>query len=100
MQPSFFQDESKHEQLCKVKSKIGVDFWCRENSADAGVVTGFMNDYEKYIKAFSAAEVWLDIGAHIGTFAATAAPRVRKVIAIEACPETFELLKLNTAHLQ
>jgi len=75
------------------------DFWCREESDDFALVPGGrrVNGNWKFIKDLRADETWLDIGAHIGTFGAVIAPQVKHVIALEACPETFEVLKLNTA---
>jgi FkbM family methyltransferase len=56
-------------------------------------------DLGRYINAASLDETWLDIGAHIGIFTVPLAAKVKKVIAFEADPENFELLKMNTAHL-
>jgi FkbM family methyltransferase len=44
-------------------------------------------------------DVILDVGAHIGTFAILAASKVSRgaVYAIEACQETFNYLRINTA---
>ena len=98
-QEGFFETEEEKELLRKVKSKDGTEFWCR-NSADEGVVTGFMNDYAKFIKSFGADETWLDIGAHIGTFSVSASPLVRRVIAFEACPENCQILKMNAENCQ
>jgi FkbM family methyltransferase len=75
-------------------------FWCREGSADDNLLTSrIADDNWKYVTDVHADETWLDIGAHIGTFGAVIAPRVARVLAFEACPETFEVLKLNTATL-
>ncbi len=84
-------------KLFSVKSAKGIDFLCREGTADKGIVTSFMKAYDSFTEVLSTEEVWLDVGAHIGTFAVTVAPRVKKVFAFEACPETFEVLKRNTA---
>jgi FkbM family methyltransferase len=94
------EDYPEHRPLPKlfsVKSAKGIDFLCREGTADKGIVTSFMKAYDSFTSALGAEEVWLDVGAHIGTFAVTVAPHVKKVIAFEACPETFEVLKKNTA---
>jgi FkbM family methyltransferase len=42
-------------------------------------------------------DVWLDIGANIGSFAVRAAPLVREVIACEPEPIVYEQLKINAA---
>jgi len=47
----------------------------------------------------SETDVILDVGAHIGTFAVLAASKVPRgeVHAIEACQDTFDFLRMNTA---
>lgn len=44
-------------------------------------------------------DVIIDVGAHIGTFALLASQRARhgKVYAVEACQESFDLLRINVA---
>jgi FkbM family methyltransferase len=44
-----------------------------------------------------AASELLFVGAHVGALAIPAAKRVRRVVAVEANPATFELLKMNVA---
>lgn len=44
-------------------------------------------------------DVVFDLGAHIGYEAVQLAPRVARWVAVEPMPDTFELLRKNTAHL-
>lgn len=52
------------------------------------------DQYYRYI-TLNESDVWLDAGAHIGTFSMMIAPFVRKVIAYEIDHETYELLNVN-----
>ena len=96
MQPSLFE-LADYQRVMPLLRQVG-GFWCREDSADDNLLLSrIADDNWKYVKDLCADETWLDIGAHIGTFGAVIAPQVKHVIALEACPETFEVLKLNTA---
>ena len=82
-------------KLYQVESRTGQKFYCRPNTFDEGIIRGYIDDYSDVIANIHADETWLDIGAHIGGFTAAIAQRAKRVVAIEADPETTEVLKLN-----
>ena len=51
--------------------------------------------YERYGVKLAACALWLDVGAHIGTFALAAACEGCRVVAYEPHPENFKLLLRN-----
>lgn len=89
--------------------RVGDDlFWCRmegDNITDFAVIS---DRYEPWFQAIfkpKVGDLVLDIGAHIGKYSVMASKSVGaggKVIAIEADPDNFKLLRLNieTNHLQ
>jgi len=90
-------------------SKFGpFEIAYREGTADEGVIAHsfdhdiFFSRIPRYIHRED--HIIIDVGAHIGTFALLAATKVPagRVFAIEACQETYNILKINIAinHLQ
>jgi FkbM family methyltransferase len=77
----------------------GFLFGYRKNSVDEKVLADSFThdkifvDVPEFVPDLS--HVILDVGAHIGTFAAFAATKVQTVYAVEACRETFNLLRAN-----
>jgi FkbM family methyltransferase len=65
-----------------------------DNSFDRDTIFAEVPEYQ-----LSPADVIVDIGAHIGTFALLAASKVSDgaVYAIEACQDTYNLLRINAA---
>jgi FkbM family methyltransferase len=81
----------------------GFNVAFRKNSADEYVLKDsfsddiFFPDVPEYMA--SPDHVIIDVGAHIGTFSLLAASKVPngKVYAIEACQDTFNVLRINVA---
>jgi FkbM family methyltransferase len=81
----------------------GFDIAYRKNTADETVIRhSFNNDsFFSLVPEYHPEEghVIIDIGAHIGTFSLLASSKVGqgKVYAIEACEDSFNLLRINVA---
>ncbi|MGH9879467.1 MAG: FkbM family methyltransferase, partial [Nitrososphaerales archaeon] len=83
-------------------------FWCRmegDNITDVAVISDSYEPWFQEIFKPKAGDVVLDIGAHIGKYSVIGGKSVGpsgKVIAIEADPDNFKVLRLNieTNHLQ
>ena len=76
----------------------GLDFYVRPwKQSDDSVIKEVLerNEYEKYGVRLKDSAVWLDCGAHIGTFAAAASLEGCKVYCFEPHPENFEFLNKN-----
>lgn len=76
-----------------------IPMWIRSGTTDENAVKECLkkNAYEIWHKGFRIedAAVWLDIGAHIGSFTCWALAKGCKVIAFEPHPVNFQLLKAN-----
>src|SRR5919198_685203 len=77
--------------------KYGYEFYCRNNKDDFKVMT---IHEDEIIERFTPkkGDIVVDIGAHIGLFTIIASKRVGingKVIAIEAHPDSFDILNRN-----
>lgn len=70
----------------------GLKFHVRPDTLDEYVVKE--NAYSRKI-TLTPSDVWLDIGAHIGTFSVRFAGRVDRIIAYEPDPTNFHLLGRN-----
>ena len=85
-------------KLLKFKSpKFGYQFYCRSNKDDFLVMTRHEDVIIDYFRP-KEGDVVVDIGAHIGRYTLIASKRIGtngKVIAIEADPDSFEILNLN-----
>ena len=76
---------------------FGYRFFCRINREDYTFMTPHNGDIIKYFRP-SKGDCVIDVGAHIGLYTIIGSKRVGsdgRVIAIEAYPENFELLKKN-----
>lgn len=79
----------------------GFTVYYRQNTCDQDVLMHsfgrdiFFSNVPEYVPGTK--DVIIDIGAHIGTFSLLAATKARRghVYAIEACKETFDILKSN-----
>jgi len=90
-------------------SKISIEFFnnfevaYRKGTVDEDVIAhSFNNDiFFSRVPEYQVADghIILDIGAHIGTFSLLASSKVRRgrVYAIEACEDSFNLLRINVA---
>jgi FkbM family methyltransferase len=89
----------------EIESFGGFDVAYRGNSTDIKVIKkSFENDNESYflqVPEYRPApdHVIIDVGAHIGTFAMVSSAIVPagKVYAIEACKESYNLIRINVA---
>lgn len=69
----------------------------RPNRLDDFVVAEVLrrDDYFKHFEP-SVDQTWLDLGAHVGTFAIRTAPWVSRVVCVEPDPTAWPLLERNT----
>lgn len=72
-----------------VESK-GAKFYVRDHIDE---LTLAQNDWKD--PGLGSDEVWLDVGAHIGSFACRIAPHVKRVVCIEPHPDNVEVLRKN-----
>lgn len=79
----------------QVDNGRGFQLWCRPNTFDEGIIKRYIECYFKLAGAGRSGETWLDLGAHIGGFTVAVAPQVKKVIAVEADPDTAAVLGRN-----
>ncbi len=77
-----------------IKKKNGYKFEYRPG-CDATQLDVNFDIY--HIVDFDSNDIILDIGAHIGTFCIPLSKKVKKIIALEPCIETFQILQKNIA---
>ncbi|HET9806211.1 MAG TPA: FkbM family methyltransferase [Nitrososphaeraceae archaeon] len=86
-------------QLLKFKMpKYNYEFYCRKNKDDFQIMTFHEDELIEHNFTPREGDIVIDVGAHIGPYTLKASRHVGlngKVIAIEADPENFKLLKLN-----
>ena len=86
-----------------IKSCGAFQVACRKGTADESVIktTFEIEPFFTYVPEYvpSDSDIIIDVGAHIGTFALLVSERVKhgKVYAVEACQESFDLLRINVA---
>jgi FkbM family methyltransferase len=59
--------------------------------------SGHEHQLAPFLRTFLGSGVFLDVGAHVGHWTVRLAPQARKVIAIEANPDTAGVLRINIA---
>lgn len=79
------------------KEMDGIKYFYRENTGDYGQLYCGHKDFLVPEYEMKADDVVIDLGAHIGTFCLPLAKRVKKVYAVEACKESFEILAKNVS---
>lgn len=87
----------------EISSFGGSELAYRKHTVDENVIRKslssdyYMSDITDYSP--SSKDIVIDVGAHIGTFALQISSKVSegKVYALEACKETFNLLRINAA---
>jgi FkbM family methyltransferase len=89
--------------MLKIDSFNGFEMAYRQSTADESVLKDSF-DHDIFFPGApeyqpGEADVIIDIGAHIGTFAVLAASKVPRgaVHALEACEDTFNFLRINAA---
>lgn len=80
----------------RMYEKNGMKLQYRDDTTDKDVINKISEDYGKL--KITSDDLVLDLGAHIGSFSIFAMSKGAKVIAIEAAPDNFELLKENIAN--
>ena len=79
------------------KGNVAYDYKGRDIIAPRNAIPIFIEIFHEdiYDKTYEPHGVIVDIGAFVGMYAIKAAFSARKVIAVEPCPQTFEMLKSN-----
>jgi len=75
-----------------IKDRYGFSYEVRPDTLDEYVVRE--NAYAHKI-TLNPEDIWLDVGAHIGTFSVRFANRVKQIFAYEPDPTNFEMLVRN-----
>ncbi|MGH9922037.1 MAG: FkbM family methyltransferase, partial [Nitrososphaerales archaeon] len=86
-----------HSKPMLIKARDGL-FWCADYATDFEVVSDLHEPWFLAIFKPKIGDVVLDLGAHIGRYSVVAGKLVGesgKVIAIEANPDNFQILRLN-----
>lgn len=89
--------------LLTIKSCGAFQVACRKGTADESVIktTFEIEPFFTYVPEYKPSDndIIIDVGAHIGTFALLVSERAKhgKVYAVEACQESFDLLRINVA---
>ena len=79
-------------------SKYNYHFYCRDNNDDFNMMTAHEYDIIEHNFTPKDGDIVIDVGAHIGPYTLKASKRVGsngRIIAIEADPENFDILKRN-----
>ena len=92
-------NKRKNFALRKFKmSKYNYHFYCRDNNDDFNMMTAHEYDIIEHNFTPKDGDIVIDVGAHIGPYTLKASKRVGsngRIIAIEADPENFDILKRN-----